>query len=208
MKFIYYLSKIIRRIKISSIINSFIDKKAVVCYGSNVVNSEINSYSYIGSNSTIIEAKIGKFCSIADNVIIGGGKHPIDWVSTSPVFYSGKNIFKQNFSNEFFLEFEKTTIGNDVWIGSNSIIKGGVNIGDGSIVGMGSIVTKNIPPYEIWGGNPAKCIKKRFSESTINDLLEIKWWEKDEFVLKKYKKYNDVNEFILFLKGEEKNVYE
>ena len=139
-------------------------------------------------------------------MIIGGGRHPINWVSTSPVFYKGKNVLKKNFSNENFLESKKTVVDNGVWIGSNVLIKGGVHIANGVIVGMGSIVTKDIPPYEIWAGNPAKLIKKRFSNKIIEELEKSKWWEESDCILKKYNKYSDVNEFIKFLKSEKEDV--
>ena len=92
------------------------------------------------------------FLSIANNVVIGGGKHPINWVGMSPVFYKGKDSVKAKFSS---YEREKplvTSIGHDVWIGRNAIIKGGVKIGNGSVIGMGSIITKDVLPYSIVGG--------------------------------------------------------
>ncbi len=206
MNLCYILSKVIRKFKFPAVNNSEIHKSSKVTTGSTIINSTIDKYSYIGNDSKVIEANIGKFCSIAHDVIIGGGRHPINWVSTSPVFYKGKNVLKKNFSNENFLESKKTVIDNDVWIGSNVLIKGGVHIANGVIVGMGSIVTKDIPPYEIWAGNPAKLIKKRFSNKIIEELEKSKWWEESDYVLKKYNKYSDVNEFIKFLKSEKEDV--
>ena len=79
-----------------------------------------------------------------------------------------------------FTKYKKTVIGNDVWIGNNCIIKGGITIGDGAIIGMGSVVTHDVPPYEIWAGNPAHLIRKRFDDETIKQLIEIKWWDMSE----------------------------
>ena len=162
-----------------SILNSKIDRKAKVGHGTQFINSSIGKYSYV-FESVVINTEIGSFCSIAPNCIVGGAKHPISWVSTSPVFYKGKNCLKKNFSENEFEEFEKTEIGNDVWIGNNCLIKGGVKIGDGAIIGMGSVLTKDVPPYEIWAGNPARLIRKRFSDERIENLTAAEWWNWDE----------------------------
>ncbi len=176
----YYISKILKKvILLPAIKKSTVDKTSKICSASNILKCEIKKYSYIGNYCTIVETDIGSFCSIADNCIIGGAKHPIDWVSTSPVFYNNKNVMKKNFSNKEFNMFEKTIIGNDVWIGSNCLIKSGIIIGDGAVIGMGSIVTKNVEPYTIVAGNPSKLIKKRFNDDIIEILLKIKWWNWD-----------------------------
>lgn len=166
--FKYYLSKLIKKLHIPAIKESKIDRTSKVCSGSHLVNVAIAKYSYIGNFCTVLNTNIGAFCSIADNVIIGGASHPLDWVSTSPVFYSGKNIMKKNFNSYSFEAFVTTNIGNDVWIGNNCLIKTGITVGDGAVIGMGSVVTKDVGPYEIWGGNPARPIKKRFDENLIS----------------------------------------
>ncbi len=112
--------------------------------------------------------KIGKFCSISDDVTIFlGGEHETNTSSCYP--FTLKN--HQTKGN--------VTIGNDVWIGQYSTILSGVNIGDGAIIGANSLVTKDVPPYAVVGGNPAKLIKYRFDEETIEKLLELKWWDWD-----------------------------
>lgn len=119
---------------------------------------------------------IGKYCSIANEVTIFlGGNHRPDWVTTYPFnsipdFSEYKNITGHPATKGDVI------IGNDVWIGLKSTILSGVKIEDGAIVAAGSVVTKNIGPYEIWGGNPAKFIKKRFTDDQIKKLLEISWW--------------------------------
>jgi acetyltransferase-like isoleucine patch superfamily enzyme len=183
--------------QIPSVRQSILDKTSKICSGSSVVKSQIGRYSYIGNNCIVINTNIGKFCSIADGCVIGGASHPINWVSTSPVFHQGKNILKRNFSNHDFTTSLPTNIGNDVWIGSNCLIKSGVKISDGAIVGMGSVVTKDVGPYEIWAGNPARNIRKRFTEEYIRDLLDSEWWNYDEEKLERNASYfNNVNEFI------------
>ena len=184
LKFI--IAKVMKKIlHMPAIKNSNIHGTSKVCSGSHIVESSINRYSYIGNECSVIHSEIGSFSSIADNCYIGGASHPIEWISTSPVFHEGKNIMRTNFSEHEFNPYKKTVIGNDVWIGSNCLIKSGIKIGDGSIVGMGSVVTKDVPPYTIIAGNPAIIIRKRFEDEVIKELLDIKWWNWNEDIIRK-----------------------
>lgn len=158
------------------IYKSQIHKTVAVLSNTRIYWSTIGRYTYLSKNCWIINADIGSFCSIASNVMIGGGKHPLNHVSTSPVFYSKRNILKTCFAEADFEEYSKTSIGNDVWIGTNAFIKGGVNIGDGAVIGAYSVVTKNVEPYSIVGGNPGKLIRKRFDDMTIERLQKSQWW--------------------------------
>jgi len=146
-----------------------------------VVASTVNDFSYIGPNTHVNNAEIGKFCSIGPNVRIGPGKHPTNMVSTFPAFFSvrgqGQIIFAD--SDGYFEETGKVKIKNDVWIGASAIIMDNITIGDGAIIAAGAVVTKDVPPYAIVGGVPAKVIKFRFSEDTIEQLLSSKWWDHD-----------------------------
>lgn len=178
--FSYYWAKVIKKIRGKAIKQSLIDNTSKVEAGSQLVNVKMDKYSFCGYDCKIMNCTIGAFCSIADGVIIGGANHPYLWGSTSPTFYQGRDSVKKKFSNYCRPEDQMTLIGNDVWIGDRAIIKAGVVIADGAVVGMGSIVTKNIGPYEIWAGNPAKLIKKRFSDELISKYVESKWWEKDD----------------------------
>jgi chloramphenicol O-acetyltransferase type B len=118
--------------------------------------------------------KIGAFCSIAAGVkIFLGGEHRVDWVTTYPfnrLWESGEGIPGHPRTKG------DVVIGNDVWIGTEAIIMSGVTIGDGAVVAARSVVTKDIEPYAIYAGNPARLIKKRFDEETIRSLREIAWW--------------------------------
>jgi len=197
MNFKYLFSKFMKKINFPAIKNSCIDSKSKVANYSHIVDTEISAYSYIGNSSTVVNTKIGKFCSIADFTVIGGASHPIEWVSTSPVFHSGKNILRKNFSNHPYETTKKTIIGNDVWIGSNTIIKSGVTIGNGAVIGMGAVLTKDVGAYEIWAGNPARLIRKRFDDEQILALEELKWWDwPEEKIEKKANHFNDVNKVI------------
>jgi len=196
-KISYYFSKFLKKIYLPAIKNSNIHETSRVCSASHVIEVEMGKYSYIGNNCTVIDVKIENFCSIGDNVIIGGASHPIDWVSTSPVFHEGNNIMKKNFSTHNFKTTKQTIIKNDVWIGNNVLIKSGVKIENGAVIGMGAVVTKDVGPYEIWGGNPAKLIRKRFEEDQINELLKINWWNWDDIEIeKKSEKINKVFDFV------------
>lgn len=193
----YLFSKLVKKIQIPAIKNSKVDHTSKICSGSHFVNSTIQKYSYIGNYCTIIYTNIGAYCPIADNCIIGGASHPMNWVSTSPVFFSGKNVLRKNFADHIYSDIRITSIGNDVWIGNNCLIKSGVQISDGAIVGMGSVLTKNIGPYEIWAGNPAKMIRKRFSDENIKKLLDYNWWSLDVREVSEIgSNFNDVDKFI------------
>ncbi|EOS7802764.1 CatB-related O-acetyltransferase, partial [Enterococcus hirae] len=160
--------------------------------------SNIEEYSYVGEYSKILNCKIGKFCSIGSRCEIGVPNHITNKISTSPVFFGEKNIFKENFSNYEVFSYEKEVIiGNDVWIGTNVLIKPGVIIGDGAIIGMGSIVTHDVQPYTIVAGNPAKKIKSRFNDFEVTRLQKSKWFDYPINDIKKVaKEYLDPIDFI------------
>lgn len=169
-----------------------------------VFSSTINSYTYINCHTQVHKSIIGKFCSIGSSCSIGLANHPLEFVSTSPIFYSLKKrlpitfVTKNYYSEEE--EFQPITIGNDVWIGNNVIIKGNIKIGDGAIIGSGSIVTKDIPSYAIYAGIPAKLIRFRFSNEVINFLLKIQWWDREESWLKEnHAIFHDINIFYSHL---------
>jgi acetyltransferase-like isoleucine patch superfamily enzyme len=152
-------------------------------------DSQFGDYTYVSYNSIIHCAIIGKFCSIGPNVVIGYGDHPIHFLSTSPIFYQAKKgMFGENlYSENDFEHHKKVIIGNDVWIGSNVYVKNGVTIGDGAVIGAGAVVTKDIPPYAIVVGVPAKILKYRFDNETISELLKNKWWDWKIEDIKKHK---------------------
>ncbi|MBW8521817.1 CatB-related O-acetyltransferase [Chryseobacterium chendengshani] len=130
--------------------------------------NEIGEYTYVGFHGVITSSKIGRYCSIANNVSIGIGEHKIQRVSTNSIFY--KDPFKT-------LTEKECTIGNDVWIGSNVIIRRGVTVGNGAIIGSNSFVNKDVKPFEIVGGSPARFIRMRFSDEQINLINNSNWWD-------------------------------
>ena len=204
-KILYLYSKLILRMQYPSIRDSQIDKTAKVGYRSNLIRVNIGKYSYMGNNNSVMDTNIGNFCSIASYCAIGGGEHPVDWVSTSPYFYSDNSSNGGNFSSIDFNSGETVNIGNDVWIGENCFIKSGVCIGNGAIIGAHSVVTNDIPDYAIAVGSPAKIIKYRFDREIIEKLKEIKWWDLSESNLKKYAHlFNNPEEFLETYKEDER----
>jgi acetyltransferase-like isoleucine patch superfamily enzyme len=161
-----------------------------------ILNSvELGDYSYIGRNCLLQNVKIGKYCSIANDVMIGLGNHPINHFSTSPLFYKKNNTLGKTLVSEDldFEEYKEIVIENDVWIGARVTILDGVKIGNGSIIASGSVVTKDVPDYAIVGGVPAKILKYRFEERKIKFLLKELWWHKDlEEIKNKMKQLNDI----------------
>ncbi|MCH5245824.1 MAG: antibiotic acetyltransferase [Muribaculaceae bacterium] len=141
-----------------------------------VANSKIGRCSYIGRNSTIMRTNLGQFCSISWNAsVYYGGTHNLYAPTTFPIDFWDK-IFREWGGVKPVVNVKVTTIGNDVWIGNGAIILNGVTIGDGAVIGAGAVVTKDVEPYTVVAGIPAKVIKKRFDDNTIERLLKIKWW--------------------------------
>ena len=192
------------------------DKFLKIGYMSNVTNCNFGIYNtiynevslsevtfgdftYIAGNTSISRTTIGKFCSIGPDCKIGLGKHPTkDFVSTHPVFFSTLKQAQVTFADRnYFDEFAYIIIGNDVWLGANVIVVDGVKIGDGAVVAAGSVVTKDIPPYAIVGGVPAKIIKYRFEKEEIEKLLQLKWWDMDvEYLKENFIKFHNIKSLI------------
>lgn len=164
---------------------SSVGKKAKVNSLTQVYNSTMGRYSYLGRHSYLICADIGQFCSIGDEVKVGLGIHTISNLSTSPLFTEKHNGTGSSWADKnVVIPFKRVVVGNDVWIGERVIIMGGITIGDGAVIGAGAIVTKDVPPYAVVAGVPAKVIRYRFSENIIKKLLQLQWWNLEDDVLK------------------------
>ncbi|MDG0817346.1 CatB-related O-acetyltransferase [Bdellovibrio svalbardensis] len=162
-------------------------------------NVMIGDYTFINENTRIDPntKSIGKFCSISHDVKIGMGPHPLAFVSTSPVFYSKARGFVGADLYDEYADKGYTEIGNDVFIACNAVVLAGVKIGHGAVVTASSVVIKDVPPYAVVGGNPAKLIKFRFAEDEIVQLLKSKWWDMDlKTLLKSPEQMTSVRKFI------------
>ncbi len=155
-----------------------------ICRGAYVKNLSIGYGSSVGSNSYLHNVTIGRYTSVGDNVVVVSATHPMEpFASTHPAFYR-ENSRERFVGADRFCEYLTcdngiaVEIGNDVWIGSHVLIKGGLKIGDGAVVAMGAVVTKDVEPYSIVGGVPARVIRYRFEKEQRDILLEKKWWNK------------------------------
>jgi phosphonate metabolism protein (transferase hexapeptide repeat family) len=161
--------------------------------------SSIDDFSYTSENCQIIYSTIAKFVNIASYVRLNPGQHPIQRVTQHHMLYR-KEMFGFGSDDESFFDWrreKKVVVGNDVWIGHNVTVMGGVSIGDGAVIGSGAIVTKDIPPFAIAVGNPAKVIRYRFDEKIREKLLQIKWWNWDyETIKKRLNEFNEIDQFI------------
>ncbi len=148
---------------------------------------KMGAYSYVRSNSRILHVReIGRFCSIGRDVTLGETprNHPVDWVSTS-----------LSVSHQYKPALHLASIGHDVWIGHGAVVMAGIKVGHGAIIARNAVVTKNVEPYQIVGGNPAKPIRYRFDEATREALLQSQWWLYDQAQLRELD-FSDCQRFL------------
>ncbi len=165
----------------ANIKNSILGKNVLIAKNADVYNSKIGYLSSIGRYAKITHTEIGKFCAISWDVTINAISHPYNHLSISAFAYVP---YVGNFVEERVQSYQKVIIKNDVWVGANSVVMPGVTIGNGAIIGAGAVVTKDVPDYAIVAGVPAKVIKYRFDNETIDNLLKLKWWDLAPEVIK------------------------
>lgn len=178
-------------------VDSFLEGDNTIGPRSKIKKCYMGRGTYVAGMTTLEDAWIGRFCSIGSRVNLAIGNHPSScYVSTHPAFYSVQNASPCSFVTENkFCEISTVShdgkeyilvIGNDVWVGDDVTFLAGVRVGDGAIIATGAIVTKDVPPYSIVGGVPAKEIRKRFSQDEITFLRHLQWWNKPSKWLKDY----------------------
>lgn len=177
----------------------------------------LGGFSYINDGGRFSHTSIGRYCSIAEEVVCGPGQHNHSFFSTHPFIYdpngASSGLDEYQAFNEISGHHPPTpiavprsvttntvVIGNDVWIGMRSLIMSGVSVGDGAVIAAGAIVTKDVEPYTIVGGVPAKPIGKRFDEETIRQLMELRWWQYDMGKVSPHVNYGNPGEVIQFMK--------
>lgn len=175
-----------------------------------VFNSFFGYGSYVANDSVLTGVRCGRYCSIGPNISMPTGLHPTSkFASTSPLFFSTKGqlgrtfVSRQRFDEcRFAADGYLRVIGNDVWVGGNVVILEGVTIGDGAIIGAGSVVTKDLPPYSISVGVPARVIRYRFDSETVERLCETRWWDRGpEWVEANAEAFENVTDLLGLLEG-------
>lgn len=151
------------------------------------VESTMGDYSYVVNDANVIYTTIGKFCSIAAMTRINPGNHPMQRASQSHFTYRASAYFEDAQDDAAFFDWRRAhavTIGHDVWIGHGAIVLAGRNIGTGAVVAGGAVVTKDVAPYTIVAGNPARPVRQRFSEDVAERLQALAWWDWDHAQLR------------------------
>ncbi len=152
-------------------------------------NCRVGAYSSINGATIYPRTTIGRYCSIARGAAIGAPDHPLDCLGTSLALTKAKAV----------LQLKETFLGSDVWVGANVVVLGGVSVGHGAVIGAGAVVTKNVEPYAVIVGVPARLVRHRFPPEIVADLLALRWWELDHDVVDALP-HDDVKECIHVLK--------
>lgn len=163
-----------------------------------IAGCTIGAFTYIEVGCRLSLTDVGRFCSIAPYTIIGMAEHPVaTFVATHPAFYRHAPAYGYDFvDRDHHTELARTRIGNDVWIGAGACVRTGVTIGDGAVVGAGSVVTRDVPPYAIVVGAPARVVRHRFDEATVDLLTRTRWWDREiEWLREHAEQMRDVEAF-------------
>jgi phosphonate metabolism protein (transferase hexapeptide repeat family) len=147
-----------------------------------VIESDIGDYSYVMEDGDIVYSHIGKFCSIARQTRLNPGQHPLGRASQSHFTYRASLYFDGEADEEAFFDWRRssrTHVGHDVWIGHGAVVMGGVHVGTGAVIGAGSVVTRDVAPYTIVAGVPARPLRARFPAPVAERLMALAWWDWD-----------------------------
>ena len=161
----------------SRVDNSYLEVSSKVDRNNHLYHAKLGRYSYTGPNTTIMHASIGSFCSLSWNISIGGADHDYTRITQHSFLYSDRDGLRGNNSPAYDRFSKNLHIGSDVWISAGAVVTRGVTIGHGAVIGANSVVTKDVPPYAIVVGAPAKVVKYRFNDDIIDQLLALNWWD-------------------------------
>jgi acetyltransferase-like isoleucine patch superfamily enzyme len=153
-----------------------------------IVDSTIGDWSYVEMDARLMGARIGRFSAVGPTAQIGLPGHPVSTnVSMHPAFYQHRPGWNYDLLDaDLHDDLQPTIVGNDVWIGAGALVLDGVSIGDGAVVGAGAVVTKDVPPYAVVAGSPARVLRHRFDEETVEWLLALRWWDRPEDWLRRH----------------------
>lgn len=158
----------------SKVIDSRLGQHVRIDRYNHIDSCQLGSYSYTGKNTIALHSSIGSFTSISWNVTLGGANHDYRRGTQHSLLYDPALGFVKK---PVYNRYDSTlSIGSDVWIGAGAVVLRGVKIGDGAVIGANCVVTKDVPPYAIYAGNPGKVIKYRYCKEKIEEMLQIKWW--------------------------------
>jgi acetyltransferase-like isoleucine patch superfamily enzyme len=172
----------------------------VLCSGVDLNNVRLGRHTYVAYNAILQNATIGRFCSIGPEARIGLGRHPLDnVVSTHPAFFAAANVsmYESFVARTTFEQTLPCTIGNDVWLGARVTVVDGVTIADGAVVAAGAVVTRDVPPYAIVAGVPARLLRHRVTPEQAEHLLRLRWWDRDlAWVKRNADRFGDLKRFL------------
>ncbi len=172
----------------------------VLCSGVGVADVRLGRHTYVAYDSILQHATVGRYCSIGPECRAGLGRHPlVNVVSTHPAFFAAANVsmYESFVARTTFEQTRPVTIGHDVWIGARATLLDGVTVGDGAVVAAGAVVTKDVPPYAIAAGVPARVVRYRADPDQIDRLLRLRWWDRDDdWVRRNAHRFGDLAAFL------------